>query len=187
MSMELNLYWPVVLGRSAVGQTHIAFNWPANEYITYPLVPGVGNLTLENSAIWTTTDNQWHAIEWDDFVVSTSYIGPDGGGTTPPPTTDTTPPTISNGSPTGTLSAGTTNVTISLTTNENAICKYATTPNLSYASMPITFSASPSTTHTGFARPRTTSITACSNLDSRITNPLWSSTRSRRFWSYARC
>ena len=66
---------------------------------------------------------------------------------TPTPPPDTTPPTISNGSPTGTLSAGTTQTTISLTTNENATCKYSTTANTTYASMSNTFSTTGATNH----------------------------------------
>ena len=41
--------------------------------------------------------------------------------------TDTTPPVRSNGQPTGTLPAGTTQTTLSLTTNESATCRYGTT------------------------------------------------------------
>jgi len=72
---------------------------------------------------------------------------------TPTPPPDTTPPTISNGSPSGTLSAGTTQTTMSVVTDENATCKYSTSAGTSYASMPSTFSttgaANHSTTITG--------------------------------------
>ena len=60
---------------------------------------------------------------------------------------DTTPPFRANPQPTGALSAGTTQTAISLTTNETANCKYSTTAGVSYASMPNTFSATDSTTH----------------------------------------
>ncbi len=62
-------------------------------------------------------------------------------------TLDTTPPGISNGQPTGTLSAGTTQTTLSLTTNENATCKYATTAGTPYASMSNVFSTTGGTSH----------------------------------------
>ncbi len=55
--------------------------------------------------------------------------------------------TLSAGSPTGVLTAGTTQATISLTTNVNATCKYATTSGVSYASMPSTFTTTGSKTH----------------------------------------
>ena len=60
---------------------------------------------------------------------------------------DTTPPTRSNGSPIGELPAGTTQITLSLTTNENATCRYSTTPNVPYSSMTNTFSNTGSTSH----------------------------------------
>ncbi|MCK5122529.1 MAG: right-handed parallel beta-helix repeat-containing protein, partial [Candidatus Pacebacteria bacterium] len=61
--------------------------------------------------------------------------------------TDTVPPILSNSSPTGTLTAGTTQTTISLNTNETATCKYSTTPNTPYASITNTFSTTGGTTH----------------------------------------
>jgi len=60
---------------------------------------------------------------------------------------DTTSPTRSNGSPTGELPAGTTQITLSLTTNENAICRYSTTPNIPYSKMTNTFSNTGKTSH----------------------------------------
>jgi hypothetical protein len=60
---------------------------------------------------------------------------------------DTTPPVRSNGQPTGTLAAGTTQTTLSLTTNENATCRYATTAGVTYASMPNAFTTTGATAH----------------------------------------
>jgi len=57
----------------------------------------------------------------------------------PAPPADTTPPLRSNALPNGTLPFGTTQTTMSLTTNENATCKYGANPNTAYASMPNTF------------------------------------------------
>ena len=47
----------------------------------------------------------------------------------------TTPPVRSNGQPTGMLTAGTTQTNLSLTTDENATCRYATVAGTAYASM----------------------------------------------------
>ncbi len=69
----------------------------------------------------------------------------DLAGLTPPP--DTTPPVRSNGAPTGSLPGGTTQTTISLTTDENATCRYSTTPGTLYASMTDTFSTTGATAH----------------------------------------
>src|SRR5207244_1320192 len=53
---------------------------------------------------------------------------------------DTTPPVVGNGAPAGALAAGTTQTTISVTTNEAATCKYGGS-DASYAALPYTFSS----------------------------------------------
>jgi parallel beta-helix repeat protein len=63
------------------------------------------------------------------------------------PTTDTTSPVRSNGSPSGSLPAGTTQTTMSLTTNENATCKFATNSGITYSSMTGNFSTTGGTNH----------------------------------------
>jgi hypothetical protein len=60
---------------------------------------------------------------------------------------DTTPPVRSNGQPSGTLPAGTTQTTLSLTTDENANCRYSTSAGVSYASMVNVFTTTGGTTH----------------------------------------
>ena len=60
---------------------------------------------------------------------------------------DTTPPSRSNPQPTGTLSSGTTSTTISLDTDETAVCKYSETAGTAYDDIPNTFSSTNSTTH----------------------------------------
>jgi hypothetical protein len=55
-------------------------------------------------------------------------------------TVPTMPPLRSSGQPTGGLAAGTTQTTLSLLTNENATCRYATTAGVAYGSMVNTFS-----------------------------------------------
>lgn len=63
------------------------------------------------------------------------------------PGPDTTPPILSNGSPSGTLPANTTQVTLSLTTNEAATCRYDTTAGLPYESMAFPFTTTGTTSH----------------------------------------
>jgi len=62
---------------------------------------------------------------------------------------DTTPPVRSNGSPNNgyTFPEGTTSVTISLQTDENATCKFQLNGNLDYDSLSNTFSITGNTTH----------------------------------------
>jgi chitodextrinase len=75
--------------------------------------------------------------------IQTDMVTPVGGTTAP----DTTPPGRSGGLPTGTLAAGTTQATLSLTTSESASCRYATTAGVPYASMAGTFTTTGATAH----------------------------------------
>jgi hypothetical protein len=50
---------------------------------------------------------------------------------------DTTPPVVSVTGPTGVLAAGTTSASLTVTTNENATCRYAATSGVAYASMTL--------------------------------------------------
>jgi hypothetical protein len=59
---------------------------------------------------------------------------------------DTTPPVISYPLPTGTQAYGTSGVTLQVTTDESATCKYSAT-DVAYASMGSTFSSTGGTTH----------------------------------------
>ncbi|MFA4941285.1 MAG: choice-of-anchor Q domain-containing protein [Patescibacteria group bacterium] len=69
---------------------------------------------------------------------------------------DTTAPARSNGQPSNTLPAGRTSTTLSLTTSENAICRYGTTANTEYINLPLSFTSTNSTSHT-------TSVSGLSN------------------------
>ena len=62
-------------------------------------------------------------------------------------TVDNTPPVMSNGQPSGVQPMGTTSVTLGLTTNKDATCKYDTTPGTAYAAMANTFSVTGGTSH----------------------------------------
>ncbi|QFR38967.1 hypothetical protein A9Q91_01905 [Candidatus Gracilibacteria bacterium 28_42_T64] len=70
------------------------------------------------------------------------------GTTTGTGTSDTTSPFLSNGTPSGEQVSGTTNVTLSVSTNENAFCKYSTTSNIAYGSMTNSFSTTGGQSHT---------------------------------------
>jgi hypothetical protein len=61
---------------------------------------------------------------------------------------DTVPPIRLDGAPSGTLPSDTTEVTLSLATNESATCRYATTPGVPYAAMTNVFATTSSITHT---------------------------------------
>jgi hypothetical protein len=63
---------------------------------------------------------------------------------------DVNPPVLSLGAPSGIRSVFSSNVTITLVTNENALCKLATTAGTDYALMPVSMSTSNGTGHTYF-------------------------------------
>jgi hypothetical protein len=65
---------------------------------------------------------------------------------TPPPA-DTTPPVISNGTPSGEQTAGSTEVTLSVSTDENATCKYDVAANTEYDAMTNSFGTTGATSH----------------------------------------
>jgi len=69
-----------------------------------------------------------------------------GSGSTPPPS-PSPPPTLSSGSPTGVLNAATVSTVLSVITNENATCRYATQPGISYSSMPQVFAVTGNMAH----------------------------------------
>ncbi len=73
----------------------------------------------------------------DDFTIGFTVAQP----------VDTTPPVRTNGAPSGTLVAGTTQATLSLTTDENATCRYASSAGVAYAAMPNLFAATGTTAH----------------------------------------
>jgi Tol biopolymer transport system component len=83
-------------------------------------------------------------VNVDDFIIAFSVASP------PPTPSDATPPVRSNGQPSGTQPAGTTQATLSLVTNEGATCRYSTTPGPAYGAMTDTFA---STGGTGHATP----------------------------------
>jgi chitodextrinase len=103
--------------------------------------------------VYWNFSNKWASADGKDFVMVYTGPGADEWGTIAgnfsvvTSGTDTTPPFRSNGSPSGSLPAGTTFAALSLATNENATCKYATMGGVSYVSMPNTFSTMGGTSH----------------------------------------
>jgi len=77
----------------------------------------------------------------------TMVVGTRTGATVTATGSDTTPPDRSNGSPAGQLSSGTKSKTISLTTNEDATCKYSTSAGIDYSSMTSDFTTTGSMSH----------------------------------------
>ena len=87
---------------------------------------------------------------------------------------DTTPPVVTKGAPAGILASGTTSTTMSVITNEAAICKWGTSAGTSYASMANTFTisggASHSTSLTGLTNQNYSRYVRCQDMAGN-TNP----------------
>lgn len=106
----------------------------------------VATVTFRTSADGGTTTIAMVSMTMiDTFMVEEPIlVGPSLSVTVIAP--DTTPPVRSSLSPSGELSRGTTQTTISLTTDENATCRYSTSGSADFASMTL-FSTTGSTTH----------------------------------------
>lgn len=61
---------------------------------------------------------------------------------------DIVPPVVSSDNEVGVLAYGTTQTTLTVNTNENAICKYDFSPHKTYSTMPYTYATTGGTTHT---------------------------------------
>jgi hypothetical protein len=84
----------------------------------------------------------------DDIDMDVRSGGWDIGADEEPTAPDTVPPVRLNGSPEGTLPSDTTAVILSLTTNEAATCRYATTPEIPYLEMTTALSVTRDISHT---------------------------------------
>ena len=113
-----------------------------------PLLTTTGSLRIGGNSIW----GEFFAGRLDEIrlynrALTQGEIQTDMSTAVGGSTTDTTPPLRSNGLPIGTLAMGTTQTTLSLTTDEAATCRYSTTAGVAYGSMPNTFTTTGSTSH----------------------------------------
>ena len=116
---------------------------PADGFIT-----NLSNITIEYTVDETLNDNTENLSEGTNTVTRSETDGAGNiGSDSITVILDTTPPVRSDGLPTGTLVAGTTQTTLSLVTDENAICKYGTLASVPYDEIANTFSSTDSTTH----------------------------------------
>lgn len=117
-----------------------------------------GNQCTNNSEfgleVWQTIPNGMRNVTVSGNDFSGNGYGPWRANTalnfvanpTPAPS-DVTPPVRSLGAPAGTLAAGATSATLSLSTNETATCRFATQQGTAYANMTNTFAATQAQTH----------------------------------------
>jgi Tol biopolymer transport system component len=107
-----------------------------NDSSAYTAISADGRFVAFTSAAFNLVpgDTNWSA---DVFVHDRGDVG----------SQDTTAPVRSNGQPSGTQPAGTTQTTLSLVTNENATCRYNTTPGVAYGTMTASFGTTGGTAH----------------------------------------
>jgi subtilisin family serine protease len=142
-------------GALPIGTTQTTLSLTTNEIATcrYSTLPGTPYLSMPY--VFSNTGGMTHSTMATGLSGGNSYIfyvrcqdavsnadTADYAISFSVPSSDTTPPVLSNSAPSGVLPAGTTQTTLSLTTNENATCRYATVPGTAYASMPNLFSTS---------------------------------------------
>ena len=94
---------------------------------------------------WVQGGSRAHS--WNSGWLDGAVIDLDANATLTPPAAGTLPPVRSGGQPTGVLAPGTSQTTLSLMTDRNATCRYATTAGVTYGSMVNTFSSTGSTAH----------------------------------------
>jgi hypothetical protein len=87
------------------------------------------------------------AHSWRGGWLAGAVSGLDAIATLTPPAAGTLPPPRTGGQPAGVLPAATSQATLSLITDENATCRYATTPGVAYGSMVNVFSTTGTMTH----------------------------------------
>ncbi len=109
-------------------------------------------IALHNELTAASIPHVWveggvRAHSWGSGWLEGAVTSLDAMATGAAPATGSVPPPRSGGQPAGILPAATTQATLSLVTDENATCRYATTPGASYGSMTNTFSTTGGTTH----------------------------------------
>jgi hypothetical protein len=109
-------------------------------------------IALHNELTAASIPHTWveggaRAHSWSSGWLDGAVTSIDAFATLTPPAEGALPPPRSGGLPAGVLPATTSQATLSLLTDENATCRYATTPGVAYGSMPDTFSTTGGVAH----------------------------------------
>jgi hypothetical protein len=140
-------YVPLAPGNPfTLSEFHTRYNQSANSTNSDPLFKDFANNDFHLQSDSPCIDNGTDVGLTQDFDGNPIVGLPDIGAYEYQPA-DMIPPYRSNGSPTGTLPAGTTQTNLFLNTDEAATCRYSTTPGTSYSSMANTFSTTGGTSH----------------------------------------
>ena len=129
----------VQLDSRTVGATEVALNNLApsgalSSYVSGTAATGELRVRIQCQASANLTNR--------GDLMSIVYDAPVG-----PPPPDSIAPARSSGAPSGILPSGTSQASITLSTDEAAVCRYATTPGVAYGSMPHAFTTTGGTAH----------------------------------------
>jgi hypothetical protein len=138
-------------------QTTISLTTDENATCRFGASPGVPYVS--QPSVFTTTGGASHSAVITGLTNGTSYTRyvrcEDAAGNANPDdftisfsvAADSTAPVRTNGQPSGALAAGTSQATLSLTTNEPATCRYGVAPGGAYSSLPSVFTTTGGTSH----------------------------------------
>lgn len=159
---DFSNYGTTSVDLTAPGSNIVGYSYDASGGWTYyvgdgtsfasPIVAGAAGLLYSQDNALTPTENKSLILDYVDIIPSLSTKVVTSGRLNINTSLnallgDSLPPQRSGGQPSGSLSSGTTATTISLTTNENATCKYSTNSGIAYDSMTSTFSTTGTTSH----------------------------------------
>ncbi|HUO50194.1 MAG TPA: fibronectin type III domain-containing protein, partial [Candidatus Paceibacterota bacterium] len=145
---------PTGLSATAVSSSQINLTWTTSTdnvgvtgYNIYRNGTKVGTATTNSYSDTglSAATNYSYTVSAYDAAGNTSAQSSSASATTQS-AADTTPPTVTITAPSGTLASGTTQTTLSVTTNETATCAYATSAGQAFASM-TTFTTTGGTSH----------------------------------------
>ena len=122
--------------------------------MTGPMITSTGALRIGGNSVW----GEYFQGRIDEVRIYNRALTPAEilADRDRPVAVDTIAPVRSNGQPAGTLPVGTTQATMSLTTNENATCRYGSVSGVAYASLPSAFATTGALNHS-------TSLSALAN------------------------
>jgi len=124
-------------------------NYGLTNILPYPLNQSATGITTSPWVIITglaTSTTYYYRIISVDLSGNIAFL--DGLSLTTAADPDVTAPTLTDGQPSGSLAANTTEVTLSVSSDENAICKYSTTTGTAYDAMSNSFTTTGAKTHT---------------------------------------
>jgi hypothetical protein len=121
----------------------------ASRAVGGPLLTSTGALRIGGNAVWGEFfQGRIDEVRVYDRALTQAEIVADmNAPVNDPSSADTTAPFRSDGQPIGTLESGTTQTTLSLTTDEDATCRYAPQAGVTFGSMTTTFMTTGSMTH----------------------------------------